>query len=135
MFFSYNDCDTVLGAQMAEEGKRTWMTKKILKNLFDQIGFKLLEFGHKEGIYHWAEIKKPGRLKSRKVDQPRATIQRRKGFEEVDNEEPIKYNNQQIARIKQLAIQLGIDSPEAIMSDQYDIHGLMHLVNIARTKK
>lgn len=136
MVFSYNSADTVEGARLAETGSRTWVTKKILLNLLNEIGFEVIEFcNDREKVYHWIEIKKPGIMKSMKTSQPLYKINARPGFEKVDTESEIKYNQQQIARIKQLAIQLGIDTPEKIMGGAYSPHKLMKLVEVARMKK
>ena len=136
MVFSYNNADTVEGARLAEIGSRTWVTKKILLNLLNEIGFELIEFCNDgKEVYHWIEIKKPGIMKSKKTSQPLYKINARPGFEKVDTEPEINYNKQQIARIKQLAIQLGIDNEHAIMANQYSPHKLMKLIEVARIKK
>lgn len=136
LFFSYNDCDYLEGIKLAEKNLKTWLTKDLLKNLFTKHKLILLEFEtNLEKNTFWVSVKKEGEKKSIKISQPFITIETRNGYERFDNSGSIKYNRQQIARIKQLAIQLGIDNETAIMADQYDPHKLMKLIEIARMKK
>lgn len=134
--FSYNDCDYISAIKLFEGKQKTWITKKLLLNLFEKHKLNVLEFecNSEEDIF-WCSVKKAGEKQSIKTSQPTVLIQPRKGCERFDNAQPLKYNKQQITRIKQLAIKLGIDTYEKIMSDTYDPHELMELVNIARMKK
>lgn len=134
--FSYNDCDYVSGIQLFEQEVKTWLTKDLLSNLFDKYQLTLLEFeSNSEQDTFWVTVKKPGEKQSIKKSQPLISIHLRSGFEKVDKSNPVTYNNQQIARIKQLAITLGIDTEENIMNDKYRTDILLELVNIARMKK
>jgi SAM-dependent methyltransferase len=135
MIFSYNNCDTVKGAQLAETGQKAWLTEKILSRIVSKNNMELVKIFVANEDFTYAEIKKPGTIKSIKVDQPQLSIKIRPGLEKVDTETKINYNKQQIARIKQLAIQLGIDNEHAIMANQYDPHKLMHLIEVARINK
>jgi len=125
MIFSFNDCDKVIGAQFAEKGERSWVTKKALNKLFSEIGFGLTEFYCDEIEKHsWVEIEKPGSMVSMKIGQPKVSIHKRQGFENLDTGPTKVYNKQQVARLKQLAIQLGVDTAENIMSGMYEPHVL-----------
>lgn len=142
MLFSYNDCDTFKGAAAAEGGLRAWITKSLLLQIFDELNFECLGFynssdsNNKSDMYHsWVEIKKSGNLFSMKTTQPLGSIYTRPGFERVDAEPERKYNQQQIARLKQIAIKMSLDTDENIMADKYRPHDLEKLINIARMKK
>ena len=142
MLFSFNDCDIVKCAADAEDGARSWMTRALLSKIFNELNVECLGFYSRydpikgsDFYQNWVEIKKPGILKSMKTSQPLYTINVRPGFEKVDTEPERQYNKQQIARIKQLAVQLGIDTPEKIMGGAYSPHKLMKLVEIARMNK
>ena len=136
MLFSYNDCDYYKNAAAAEGGLRAWMTKKLLGQIFDDLGLELIGFFNSDGFNHnWAEIKKPGHLYSMKTTQPLFNINTRPGFERVDTEPERQYNKQQIARLKQIAIKMGLDTDENIMADKYRPHDLEKLINIARMNK
>lgn len=134
--FSYNDCDYISGIKLFEENQKTWLTKNLLATLFEKHKLITPEFEcNKEQDTFWVTVRKEGKKRSIKASQPFTTIQKRNGYERFDSRQPIKYNKQQIARIKQLAIGLGVDTQEKIMKDGYDPHVLMELVNIARMKK
>lgn len=136
LIFSYNDCNYLEGIKFFEKNQKTFLTKEILEKLFKKHNLDVLEFESNEtNNLFWVSVRKKGLLQSIKTSQPTVLIQRRKGCERFDNAQPLKYNKQQITRIKQLAIKLGIDTDEKIMSDTYDPHELMELVNIARMNK
>lgn len=134
--FSYNDCDYISGIKLFEENRKTWLTQNLLLQLFEKYKFTVVEFEcNSEQDIFWVTVQKTGKKQSIKTSQPRTKLDTRKGFEKFDNHQPLKYNKQQIARIKQLAIKLGVDTDEKIMSDAYDPHILMELVNLARMNK
>ena len=136
MLFSFNDCDTYKNAAAAEGGLRAWMTKKLLGQIFDDLGLELIGFFNSDDFNHnWVEIKKPGHLYSMKTTQPLFNINTRPGFERVDTEPERQYNKQQIARLKQIAIKMRLDTDENIMADKYRPHDLEKLINIARMNK
>lgn len=134
MLFSYNNCEQEQCASFAETGFKSWMPKYLLKDLIDRHGFELVEFGNKESTVHWAQIKKPGMLASIKAHVPMAKINQKPNFKSVDADILTHYNVQQIARLKQLALQMNVDSEHNIMH----VHspGTLHkLIEQARTKK
>lgn len=136
MVFSFNDCDYYENAALAENGQRHWMTKKLLQKAFDEIGFELQSFcTSQDQVHNWAEIKKPGQLYSMKTTTPLAQVMRRPGVPEVDNREPRNYNEQQVARLKQIAIKMGLGKDEEIMAGKYSPHELEQMINTARTNK
>lgn len=136
MLFSYNDCDNYQNAALAENAQRHWMTKKLLKQVFDMLGFELLSFCVSQDQQHsWVEIKKPGQLKSIKSHTPMAKVMARPGAPKVDNTVPRNYNEQQIARLKQIAIKMALGNDEEIMAGKYKPHELDQMINVARMNK
>lgn len=142
MLFSYNDCDTFKGAANAEGGMQSWMTKSLLSNLFEELNFECLGFYNSSDsknnsnlYYSWVEIKKSGDLYSMKTTQPLISIYLRPGFERVDIQPERIYNQQQIARLKQIAIKMGLDTDENIVTNKYTPHQLEKMINIARMNK
>lgn len=136
MLFSFNNCDYYKAAAAAEGGLRAWMTKKLLKGLFDKLELEILGFYHSDDLnHHWVEVKKPGQLTSIKTGQPLYKINVRPGFERVDKEPERHYNKQQIARLKQIAIKMSLDTDENIMADKYSPGELEKIINVARMNK
>jgi signal transduction protein with GAF and PtsI domain len=70
-----------------------------------------------------------------KTTTPLAQVMRRPGVPEVDNREPRNYNEQQVARLKQIAIKMGLGKDEEIMAGKYSPHELEQMINTARTNK
>ena len=75
MVFSYNDCEDVHCAKFAEIGHASWMPKTVLKNKILELGFEIVNLDSENG-WHWAEIRKPGELKTIKVHQSLGEIVR-----------------------------------------------------------
>lgn len=136
LIFSYNDCEYLEGMRLFEKKEKTYMTKNMLVELSKKSSLDVESFHtNKNQNNFWVVIKKSGTLKSIKKSQPRSVINTRSGRERLDRSHPISYNNQQIARIKQLAIQLNVDTEENILLDKVDPHKLMELIEIARITK
>lgn len=136
LIFSYNDCNYLEGIKFFEKNQKTFLTKEILEKLFKKHNLDVLEFESNEtNNLFWVSVRKKGQLQSIKTGQPRTKISTRNGYERFDRSRPINYNRQQIVRIKQLAIQLKVDTEENIMSDKSDPHKLMELIEIARMNK
>ena len=136
MLFSFNNCDIYKHAAAAEGGLRSWMTKKLLEEIFNNLNVEILGFYHSDDLeYHWVEIRKPGVLSSIKTSQPLYGINTRPGFESVDTAPERQYNKQQIARLKQIAIKINLDTDESIMADKYSPTELEKMINIARMNK
>ena len=76
MVFSYNNCEDVDCAKFAEIGFCSWMPKTVLKNKILELGFEIINLSTQAG-WHWAEIRKPGDLKTIKVHQSLGEIIRR----------------------------------------------------------
>ena len=75
MLFSYNNCEYPVAAKYAESGYCSWMPKSLLQNTVLKYNYEIVEF-HNQFGWHWAEIKKPGELKSVKVHQSLGEIVR-----------------------------------------------------------
>lgn len=69
MMFSYNDCDVWQCAESAETGYKSYMTKDLLKSIFDEVGFELIQFTSTSTHVHYVEIRKPGVLSTTKRHQ------------------------------------------------------------------
>lgn len=134
MTFSYNSCDNIFGAAAAERGQKSWMTQKLIQGIFKNLSVQSLEFYNYEN-YYWANVQKEGTKTSIKFHQPMAQILTRPGLEKVDKSSPRQYNQQQIARLKQIAIKMNLDSDENIMNNLYQPHILESMINAARMKK
>lgn len=142
MLFSYNDCDIIKCAAAAEGGQRSWMTKSLLSKIFNELDVECLGFHSRSDLdkgldlyQNWVEIKKPGNLFSIKTHQPLSSIHTRPGFEKVDTAPARQYNQQQIARLKQIAIKMGLDTDENIMTNKHTPHQLEQMINLARMNK
>jgi len=77
--FSYNNCDIETSAGNFEEFFTGWGTTKLLTDLFDEIGYELIEFknikiNESNQYISWAEVCKPGILKTVKAHQAIAQI-------------------------------------------------------------
>jgi len=73
--FSYNNCDIVESARLAEENGMSWVSSRAIKQLCNDIGFEVITFeDHETGDAYitqisWAEIRKPGVLTTVKAHQ------------------------------------------------------------------
>jgi hypothetical protein len=77
--FSYNNCDIETSAGNFEEFFTGWCTTKLLTNLFNEIGYELIEFknikiNESTQYVSWVEVRKPGILKTVKAHQAMAQI-------------------------------------------------------------
>lgn len=67
MLFSYNNCDTVNGANYADIGNKSWMTEERVLTICKELGFEI-EINN-VNAESWVCIKKPGILKTVKTHQ------------------------------------------------------------------
>lgn len=77
--FSYNNCDLETSAGNFEDFSAGWCTTKLLIDLFDEIGYQLVEFKNIKiddptRYISWVEVRKPGVLKTVKAHQAIAQI-------------------------------------------------------------
>jgi SAM-dependent methyltransferase len=77
--FSYNNCDIETSVGNFEDFFAGWCTTKLLTDLFDEIGYELVEFKNikvdeSTQYISWVEIKKPGNLKTVKLSQSIAQL-------------------------------------------------------------
>ena len=135
MMFSFNNCEFRPCAELAETGLKGWTPKWLLTEIVNRVGFEIITYGRKENTLHWIEIKKPGNLKSIRGFQTLATIHTDYTRKRVDTAPERTYNKQQIARLKQIAIQMNLDTPDNIMMDKHTPHKLALMIEDARTKK
>lgn len=135
MMFSYNNCEFEQCAAFAEEGFKSWLPKTALCKLLHTTGFEILYHGSNNSTVHWIEISKPGTLKSIRSHQALATILPKPGFENVDNAPTRVYNKQQIARLRQIAMQMNLADPEDIVRGEYAPHKLHEMIETARKQK
>lgn len=136
MTFSFNNCDNYMAAAAVENGQRSWMNEKLISKILDNLGMKILGiYSSEDSYWHWVEFEKPGLRYSMKTHQPQFAIYRRPGFKTLDTEPERHYNKQQIARLKQIAIQMGLDTEDNILADKHSPVELEKLINIARMNK
>ena len=135
MMFSYNDCEKKLCAELAETKFKSWVPKWKLNEIITKIGFEIITYESKEELVNWAEIKRPGKLKSIRASQPLAGIHTDPTRKPVDTAPERTYNKQQSDRLKQIAIQMNLGSAEDIMRDKHTPHQLHVMIENARTKK
>ena len=139
MMFSFNNCDVVQCAVSAETGYKSYLTPKLLNDVFAEIGFEVIQYRSTSINVHWVEIKKPGVLQTSKRHQTLGKIISLKPDPEVDTDkdnvynEP-KYSKEEIANLKRQALFLKIDSPEAIYK-AYSPEQLEYLINQKRNNK
>jgi SAM-dependent methyltransferase len=69
MMFSYNNCDDLYFLRMVEQGMKSWMTPKLLKETCEKNGFEIVCMEEREKVASWIEIKKPGVLETVKRHQ------------------------------------------------------------------
>lgn len=77
--FSYNNCDIETSVGNFEDFFAGWCTTKLLTDLFDEIGYELIEFKNIKvdeftQYISWVEVCKPGILKTVKAHQALAQI-------------------------------------------------------------
>lgn len=136
MIFSFNNCDHYMAASAAEKGQRSWLNEELLTQILNKLKIENFAiYSSEDNYWHWVEFDKPGKKCSIKTHQPQYKVHRRAGFEIVDTEPERHYNKQQIARLKQIAIKMGIDDEESIMADKYPPRELEKIINIARMNK
>lgn len=73
--FSYNNCDIVESAKLAEDNTMSWANARAINQLCNDIGYEIITFeDHATGDAHiahvsWCEIRKPGVLTTVKAHQ------------------------------------------------------------------
>ena len=73
--FSYNNCDTVDSARLAESNEMSWTSARAIKQLCSEIGYDVILLGEHstENVQFpyisWAELQKPGKLTTVKAHQ------------------------------------------------------------------
>ena len=78
--FSYNNCDIVESAGLAEGNNMSWATARAILQLCDDIGYEVIEVNNYKtndaviSYVSWAEIRKPGTLTSVKAHQVLGSI-------------------------------------------------------------
>jgi phospholipid N-methyltransferase len=78
MMFSYNNCEFSNATVSAETGFKSWMTKTLLIQTCEGIGFEIMETRDSLSGFHWIKIKKSGELRTVKVGQAMGEIIHRK---------------------------------------------------------
>ena len=123
MMFSFNNCDVVQCAEAAESGYKSYLTPKLLNTVFDELGFKVIQYRSTSSNIHWVEVKKPGILATSKRHQALGKIVSFVPVQEVDTDNNIVYTTQvqekvytaeEIEQLKKEAIALNINSKSAI---------------------
>lgn len=141
MMFSYNNCEVPACASLAEVGFKSWMPKWLLLEAINLYHYEVISFSASEKttsdkMSYWVEIKKPGELKSVRTSQSLAAILPRPGFNKsVDYSTEKVYNEQQIRRIRQIAIEMNLANPEDIMRNKISPHKLHEMIDKARNQK
>jgi len=80
LFFSYNNCDIENSAESAEKSKACWATKRQIKNIVLNLEYEIIKFEDMavndllNSYVSWAEIRKPGELKTVRAHQAIAQI-------------------------------------------------------------
>lgn len=69
LIFSFNNCDIPQCAEFAEQGFMAWMTESLLRKTVDDIGYEITDIRRIEETVSWAELRKPGTLKTVKAHQ------------------------------------------------------------------
>ena len=135
MMFSFNNCEFRPCAELAESGLKGWTPKWLLTEILYRVGFEIINYDHREQTVHWIEIKKPGELKSIRGFQTLASIYEDPSRKPIDTGPEKVYNKQQIVRLKQIAIQMNLDSSDDIMRDKHTPHKLALMIEQARKQK
>lgn len=74
MLFSFNNCDVEQCAEYAESGYKSYLTPKLLNNVFTELGFLVKQYRSTSVAVHWVEIQKPGDLQTSKRHQTMGKI-------------------------------------------------------------
>jgi hypothetical protein len=80
LMFSYNNCDLVESANLAESGYMTFVPKRKLNELCIELGYDIVQHydlknsDHQIKYISWIEIKKPGELSTIKRAQAMGKI-------------------------------------------------------------
>lgn len=134
MLFSFNNCDIVQCAEYAETGYKSYLTPKLLNNIFQTLGFLVKQYRSTSISVHWVEIQKPGNLITTKRHQTLGKIISVKPAQEVDDPQEKVYTNEEIKKLKQEAIDLNIDTADKI-NNAYRPVKLEYLINQKRKNK
>ncbi len=74
VLFTYNNCDTVSGAQLFERHSGSYAPARLLRPMIETMGFEIIyEFSDVSGM-SWMELKKPGELTSIRAGQALAAV-------------------------------------------------------------
>ena len=136
MMFSFNNCDVVQCAEAAESGYKSYLTPTLLNNIFNKLGFEIIQYRSTSVHVHWVEIKKPGVLSTTKRHQTLGKIVSVGVPQEVDTDKDNlynspKYSKEEINNLKRQAIFLNIDTPDKIYN-AYSPEKLEYLINLKR---
>jgi SAM-dependent methyltransferase len=139
MMFSFNNCDVVQCAEAAETGYKSYLTPKLLNDIFNELGFQVIQYRSTSVNVHWVEIKKPGVLQTSKRHQTLGKILTVHSGPEVDTDQDNmynapKYSKEEIANLKRQAVFLKIDTPDKIYK-AYSPEKLEQLINLKRNNQ
>jgi SAM-dependent methyltransferase len=67
-FFTYNDCNNVSNARLAEVGFKSWMPRHLLEKIAKKLNFEIESFNCFKNTY-WCILRKPGSLRTVKTTQ------------------------------------------------------------------
>jgi hypothetical protein len=84
VMFSYNNCDIVESAHLADMGYMSFVSKRNLTNLLKQIGYEIIASYDEPNqeppsipIVSWMEIRRPGKLETVKIKQVMGVVARK----------------------------------------------------------
>lgn len=116
--FSYNNADTISGAGFAETNWMSYMPKTTLIPMCEMLGYEIIDSFDFDQSASWIEIRKPGQLQTVKAHQALGEINYLNGIT-IDLDAPaapqdIKQKQKELERLRQIAIEKGIDTPDRI---------------------
>jgi SAM-dependent methyltransferase len=74
LMFTYNNCEDAYAVNLVERGVRGWATEQDLRQLCHDIGYEIITTKNIPGQTYWAEIRKPGKLETIKIQQAMGEI-------------------------------------------------------------
>ena len=72
--FTYNDCDYAMAVGLVDNTQSCFTPGRMLKQKIQDLGYEIILEYHGDSIFHWLEIKKPGKLESVRGGQSLAEI-------------------------------------------------------------
>ena len=126
LLMTYNDCDRAQAVMLVEQFCASYTPGYLIRELTQNVGFKLTYTWSDGGPSVWLELKKPGQLTSNRGGQALAKIHNVLDYSgDIDFLKRKAYNKDEVGKLQDHATSLGISKKTIKRSKPYDLQVLI----------